>query len=123
MKTTEVIVEILVIGFGPLLIVVVWGESSSNSASNQLLNMHPSLVIVVGSIFCYVAGIVVDRVADFVFSFYEDKIRTDVLTKFGMRSADFQGMRSYVYNEIPHIMTWAEYGLSLIHISEPTRPY
>lgn len=109
MKTTEVFVEILIIGFGPVVAAIVGVHSLSAATFVGIFKLHPSIVIVVGSIVCFIFGVVIDRISDSLLSNYEMGLRQSVLRSAG-ETVSFQELRSRVYVAVPHIREWAEYG-------------
>ena len=117
MKTTEVIVEILVIGFGPLVSLAICIVVFPPSTAIDIPSSPVPILIATGCVFCYVFGVIVDRVADAALSSYEKRIRSIVLKGYGSQLSDFQDMRSYVYQEIPHVREWAEYGRIRLRVS------
>ena len=75
MKTTEVVVELVVVGSGVLGIALIHAHDVSPHA--QLTEDFGNSILLGFFMFvcCYVAGIVIDRLADVVFSPIEDIIR------------------------------------------------
>lgn len=105
MKTTEIIVELVVIGLGPLAMVLAFAVS----ADIPIVEIGPpnavySLLMALS--FCYVLGIIFDRVADSIFSNAEDKVRRSMFSSV----EEFQIARSLVNKNSEHIAGWGEYG-------------
>ena len=112
MDSKEIIVELIVIGFGFFVLIVLTGYYFDKKSIELLINLPPLLLVFPITIFCYVVGIVVDRVADLLFSIPEDCVRGKNMPS----GTSFKNARSLVFSQSPHVKEWVEYGRIRIRV-------
>jgi hypothetical protein len=116
METTELFVELIVIGYGSLLcllllITSIFGYSwISFEKISSLAAVLPSLV------FAYVLGVLVDRLADWLFRIWDREIRALQLTEKSKVCEDYQRVRTIVFDSSESLRDWFYYGRSRVRI-------
>jgi hypothetical protein len=116
METTELFVELIVIGYGALFALILlttsfFGYSWINfDKASSIITILPSLVI------AYVLGVLVDRVADWIFKFWDKRIRIFQLKDKSNISDDYQRIRTIVFDKSESLRDWFYYGRSRIRI-------
>jgi len=112
MDSKEIIVELIVIGFGFMVFTILMGLHINKQAIELLLDLPSALSLFFISITCYVSGVIIDRMADRLFSFPEDYVRKNSMTN----DVDFKDARSEVFSISPHVKEWIEYGRIRIRV-------
>lgn len=114
MTTTELFVEILIIGFGALIwlflfLVSIVGHSWLTQASTLSSWFSLGLTLAV----TYVFGIIIDRLADFLFGKWDKKLR---FTVFQDGPGVYQEARTVIYGTSESLRNWFQYGRSRLRI-------
>jgi len=114
MKTTELIVELLVIGMGTLislsLIIYLFTLETNFDHSFKI----PAFYIFPALVLSYVFGILTDRVSDFLYAKVERAMRKKRLGNDGANT--FQQIRTLVNDSSPSLYNWFIYSRSRIRI-------
>jgi len=116
-KTTELFVEIVVIGYGCVLLLLCILLITDNSivSIKEVFSPHYIALMLVMS---YVSGILWDRFSDFLFKEPESMVRRSISKTYdypGFESK-YQNMRTVLYDESETLKTWAYYGRSRLRI-------
>ena len=112
MQTTNLFVELIVIGFGAviwlsLILLSVFGYAWI--PFNQVLSL-PALVPIVAA--SYILGIVVDRLTDSASSYWDGKLRDQHFTD----QQVYQNARTIIYSQSTSLKDWFQYGRSRLRI-------
>jgi hypothetical protein len=118
MKTTELFVELVVVGFGallwiPLTLLSIFGYSwiPSGVWDISLTQALAIIAIVPVLVITYVFGILIDRLGDLVFDPFDAKIRQEYFTE-----PEHQRARTIIYVQSESLSTWFHYVRSRLRI-------